>query len=209
MGACAAGAMIAGCVGYNIYPAGPDERGFTNVDNDPFPKLIEESMRWVVTRYPPDASTEFTAAAPSGPGKVAFTVNLPMGMSGEIGRRIIKDIGFNAQPLIEGNQKLPIYHISRIWVSGDDAKVDIIRPVLGVNGPSGQSATQAITVRLRGGVESWHVTSHRVWSFNALPVPALYFLPTVRTDPTSPGPPPADISVTPAPKVQTRERDSD
>ena len=35
-----------------------------------------------------------------------------------------------------------------------------------------------ITVRLRGGLAPWHVTSHNVWSFNSLPTPPLNYMPT-------------------------------
>jgi hypothetical protein len=63
-------------------------------------------------------------------------------------------------------------------VSGDEAKVDVIRPIKGLNaGPEGRPITQPITVRLRGGLKPWHVTSHNVWSFNSLPTPPLYYMP--------------------------------
>lgn len=175
--ACAA-TLPAGCVGFNVYPAAPGERGFTNVNSDPFPPIITAAVQWAVTRYPPDAVTEFSAAAPAGPGQTPFAINLPTGMNEQIGRRIVTRIGFNAQPLVPGNERLPIYHVARIAVSGDDAKVDIVRPVLGIPATGGRAATQGLTLRLRGGLKPWTVTSHRVWSFNAMPAPALNYLST-------------------------------
>ena len=48
---------LSGCVGYNVYPPMEGERGFTNVNSDPFPPVITEALRWTILRYPPNAHT--------------------------------------------------------------------------------------------------------------------------------------------------------
>lgn len=184
-------AAIPGCVGYNVYPPEPGDRGFTNPNDDPFPQVITGALQWAAVRYPPNASTEFSVAAPAGPEQ-DFALNLPSGMSALLAERIANNVGYGAQPLYPGNDTLPIYHVARVWISGDEAKVDVVRPVrtLLMGGPGGtQEVTQGITVRLRGGVQQWRVTSHRVWSINALPAPALNFVtayPAGSQSPTSP-----------------------
>ena len=170
-------ASLSGCVGYNVYPPMEGERGFTNVNSDPFPPVITESLRWVVLRYPPNSSAEWNQPAAGNVGVTPFAVNLPQGMNRELAERIVKNLGDGAEPMLAGNEKLPIYHVSRVSVSGDDAKVDIIRPVVDVAYTGqGKEVTQAITLRLRGGMQPWHVTSHREWSFNSLQPPALSYL---------------------------------
>ncbi len=168
-------ATSTGCVGHNVYPAEPGDRGFTNVNSDPFPPVLTAALQWAVVRYPPNVSTEFSPAAPAGPDG-PFALNLPAGTTPLLAQRIAINVGFGAQTLTPETQDLPIYHVSRVWISGDEAKVDVIRPVRGLPAAGGKDATQAITVRLRGGVQQWRVTSHRTWSFNALPTPALNFI---------------------------------
>ena len=172
-----AASNLGGCVGYNVYPPMEGQSGFTNPNSDPFPPVMTNAMQWVVLRYPPHAEAEWNAPAAGNVGTNAFAVNLPKGMDQSVARRIVKNIGNGAEPLVAGNETLPIYSISRVWVQGDDAKVDIVRPVVGMTGADGKPLTQGITVRLRGGLKPWTVTSHRLWSYNSMPQPALNFLP--------------------------------
>jgi hypothetical protein len=175
----AAGLFPAGCVGHNVYPPIEGEPGFTNPNNDPMPQLIIASLRWVVLRYPPNEQVEWNPPAAALPEGDRFAVNLPSGMNREVAFRTVEQIGFGAQAMIPGNEGLPTYHISRIWVSGDEAKVDLLRPVPGLasSGPGRPPVTQGITVRLRGGMQPWRVTSHRVWSMNSMSVPPLNYVP--------------------------------
>lgn len=197
--ACTLVATLPACVGYNVYPPEPGDRGFTNPNDDPFPPVITGALQWAVVRYPPNASTEFSVAAPAGPEQ-DFALNLPAGMSAILAERVAKNVGYGAKPLYPGNQELPVYHVARVWVSGDEAKVDVVRPVRGLpmGGPQGvKDVTQGITIRLRGGLQQWRVTSHRVWSMNAMATPALNF---VSADPvpasTTPSADPASSSET-------------
>ena len=171
-------AALPGCVGYNVYPPEPGDRGFTNPNDDPFPPVMTAALQWAVVRYPPNTGTEFSVAAPAGPEQ-DFTLNLPSGVSAILAERIAKNVGYGAMPLYPGNESLPVYHIARVWVSGDEAKVDVVRPIRGLpmSAAAGmKDATQGITIRLRGGVQPWRVTSHRVWSINAMSVPAMNFV---------------------------------
>lgn len=176
--AAALSAGLSGCVGYNVYPPEAGDRGFTNPNDDPFPPVMAAALQWAAVRYPPNTGTEFSVAAPAGPEQ-AFTLNLPSGLSPLLAERIAKNVGYGAEPLYPGNEKLPVYHVARVWVSGDEAKVDVVRPIRGLpmSAAAGmKDATQGITIRLRGGVQQWRVTSHRVWSINAMAVPALNFV---------------------------------
>lgn len=170
-------AALSGCVGHNIYPPMEGERGFTNVNSDPFPPVMTAALQWVTTRYPPNADAEWNQPAAGNFGITNFAVNMPRGLNRQIAERIVKNVGNGAQPMIPGNENLPVYHVSRVWVSGDEAKVDIIRPVVSVAfTEQGKPVTQAITIRLRGGLKPWTVSSHRLWSFNALQPPAINYL---------------------------------
>jgi hypothetical protein len=168
-------ATLSGChVGYNVYPPMEGERGFTNVNSDPFPTVMTESLRWVVLRYPPNANAEWRQPAEGNVGISPFIINLPAGLRPAIADKIVENVGSGALPVTQGNENLPTYHIARVWISGDEAKVDVIRPVFGLT-PDDKPLSQALTLRLRGGVAQWHVTSHRQWAFNALQAPALNY----------------------------------
>lgn len=169
--------VMSGCVGYNVYPPMEGEKGFTNVNSDPFPPVITEALKWTILRYPPNAHAEWNQPATGNVGVTAYAVNLPVGMNRAIAERIVKNVGQGAEPMLPGNEKLPIYHVSRIQVNGDDAKVDLVRPVVDMAYTGqGKPVTQGLTLRLRGGLAQWHVTSHREWAFNALQPPALNYL---------------------------------
>lgn len=171
------GSGLSGCVGYNIYPPMEGERGFTNVNSDPFPPVMTSALQWVTTRYPPNADAEWNQPAAGNVGVTPFAINLPRGVNRMLAERIIKNVGNGAQPMVPGSENLPTYHVSRIWVSGDEAKVDIVRPVVNVAFTNqGKPVTQGITVRLRGGMKQWTVSSHRLWSFNAMQPPAINYL---------------------------------
>lgn len=167
-----------GCVGYNVYPPEQGVGGFTNPNSDPIPPIMTEAVRWAITRYPAVEPAEWSPPLGVPPEGSRFAVSLPVGVNSLVYRRVIERIGFGAVPMEPGNENLPTYHVSRVWVSGDEAKVELIRPVPGIPATAeGKPATQGITIRLRGGVQPWHVTSHRVWALNALPVPPLNYVP--------------------------------
>lgn len=167
-----------GCVGYNVYPPEKGVGGFTNPNSDPIPPIMTEAVRWAITRYPAVEPAEWSPPLGVPPEGSRFAVNLPVGVNHLVYTRVVDRIGFGAVPMEPGNEHLPTYYVSRVWVSGDEAKVELIRPVPGIPPTAdGHPATQGITVRLRGGLEPWHVTSHRVWAINALPVPPLNYVP--------------------------------
>lgn len=173
-----------GCVGYATYPPMEGMRGFKNPNSDPLPRLMIESVKWVSTRYPPTAAQEWSAPPTIVPGEGAkFVVNLPAGVNADLYRSIARKIGPDCVPMEPGVETLPTYHVARIWVQGDEAKVDVLRPVPGARGAGAsgnadsRQITQGITVRLRGGVEAWHVTSHNVWTIGAMDVPPINYAP--------------------------------
>mgnify|MGYP000597035653 CR=1 FL=1 len=171
-------AALSGCVGYNVYPKQEGvNAGFTNPNSDPFPPIMTESLRWVITRFPAVAAAEWSPPLGVPPEGSRFAINLPVGVNRSVYLRTVERIGYGAVPMQPGNEGLPTYHISRIWISGDEAKVDVIRPLLMPAGVQSKPITEAITVRLRGGMQPWHVTSHRPWAINTLPVPELNYVP--------------------------------
>ncbi len=177
----AALALNPGCVGFHVYPPEEGLSGIANPNSSPIPELAKEALTWTVTRYPPTGGYEWTRTPANLPGgESKFVINLPSGFNAAIYRSIARDVSPNALPMEPGLESLPTYHVSRFYVVGDEAKVDVIRPVYGLpgNSPDTGAITQGITLRLRGGLSSWHVTSHTTWTPGALQVPPINYVPS-------------------------------
>ncbi len=189
---------LGGCVGYNVYPPQRGISGFHNPNSDPFPPIMTEAIRWTITRYPAVTPAEWSPPLGVPPEGSRFAVNLPVGVNRLVYLKVVERAGFGAVPMQPGNEHLPTYHIARVWVSGDEAKVDVVRPVPGMPlTASGKPVTQGITVRLRGGLKPWQVTSHRVWALNALESPEINYVPEEGA-PTPRPPRPADPPAEPS-----------
>jgi hypothetical protein len=214
-----AGAMN-GCVGYNVYPPELGTSGFTNPNSAPMYQIMTEALTWAVKKYPPGsqlpptasdvpipASEAEAAAAISGTGvePARVAISLFSTMSSEVYRYAVKEIGQGAVPLTPQSEHLPRYMVSRVWVLGDEAKVDVFRPVEGMGTDNGVAMYQPITVNLRGGMKFWRVTSYRVWSIGTFAAPAPEYLPGSVPTPVHepapepiPEPVPAEVKHSPA-----------
>ncbi|MBN8596817.1 MAG: hypothetical protein J0L78_03995 [Planctomycetes bacterium] len=123
------------------------------------------ALRWTAMRYPPP-----------GGDNAPFAINLPAGSSEETYERIVSLVGHGAQPISEANAKtLPVYHVTRVWLRGEIARIDIIRPVFEVaEKPGGGHVYRGVEVRLAGGWEPWRVTGSSEYEIGVLEPPALH-----------------------------------
>lgn len=169
----AATITLGGCYGYSSWPPVEGDTAVHSVNISPVPVVMGAALKFVADRYPPVVESE--------PGKTyadPFAISLPPGASINTYFSVAANTGPAARPLIEGDEKLPIYHVARVNVRGTSATVDIIRPVVGVAGkPADGAMYQAVTVYLSSGVSPWHVTYHRTLPMGMLEVPAPNPLP--------------------------------
>lgn len=204
--------LAGGCVGYNVYPPEQGTGGFSNPNSPPVYQLMTEALKWAVRKYPPGEQTPPTASevaipaseaeAAMAPGKdgepARVAISLFSDMKPDVYRSAVREIGQGAAPLTPETEHLPRYSVSRVWVCGDEAKVDVFKPVVGMGTDNGVALSQPITVNLRGGVKYWRVTSYRVWSIGTFPAPAPEYLagsvapPEPEPAPALPPPVPAD-----------------
>jgi hypothetical protein len=150
----------------NYPPITGDEFAIKNVNNSLNMKnAIAAALRWTAMRYPPP-----------GGENAPFAINLPAGSSEETYQRIVTLIGHGAQPISEANAKsLPVYHVTRVWLRGEIARIDIVRPVFEVaDKPSGGHVYRGVEVRLAGGWNPWHVTGSSEYEIGVLEPPALH-----------------------------------
>jgi hypothetical protein len=78
------------------------------------------------------------------------------------------------------NSGLPVFHVTRVWMRGNQATIDVLRPMpeLG-NDPQGRTVYQPVTVRLEAGFQPWRVVHARIWNPGDEVEPPPYFLPEV------------------------------
>jgi hypothetical protein len=172
------------------YPA------FGDPNSPPMYQIMGESLRWSIQKYPPgepaaaggDVAEVGSGALPAAPGGESprIAVSLVPGMYRDHYIRTAQLAGPGVVPLSPETTALPTYFVSRIWVGGDTAKVDLFRPVTRLGNPDGSKVYQGLTINLRGGLRAWHVTSHKVWGIGALEVPEPTYLPAQSGVPSVP-----------------------
>lgn len=206
-GAVCIGTALPGCVGYTTYPPIQGAGGGKNPNVGDVFDNVAFSYKWMMRNYPPGTSssptdeitvpTDNTGVPQTGTVAISF---LP-GMRRESCLRVMEIIGPGAVPLTPETEGLPIYRISTLDVLGDSARVTVHRPV--GKDAAGNSLYQAVTLRLRGGFNRWHVVSHRVWGVNTVPPPEAVYLPTIDAPapPLPAAPQPADAVPPPSPEA--------
>ena len=158
------GLGLAGCIGYTTYPAASWQVASNEMNGPPADEIMIASIKWAMNRYEEGSG-----------GSVA--VNLPDVVRDRTYSVIVSRSGDRAVPMEPGLEDLPTYHLVRLWVRGEKAEVDLLRPVtdLGAS-PTGEQIVQAVTLYLEGGLHRWRVERARHWSIGTDAVPALHYL---------------------------------
>ncbi len=145
---------LAGCAAYANYPSIGRDAAVNDPNVAPLPTLAYLGVRWTVDRYPVEG---------------AYVVNWPRGMGRARATTLADRLGDGARLVSPGTRGLPTYHVSRIWLRGDRAEVDVMRPV---GGPD--AGHQMVTVHLRSDLGRWEVASTKLWPVGMGEVPELY-----------------------------------
>ncbi len=152
-------AALSGCAGYANYPQiGKDDVAVNNPNVAPTPEAAFVALRWVIRRHPVE-----------GP----YTINMPAGTYRRTGERVIQLLGDpNARLLTPQNQNLPCYHVKQVWVRGERATVEVLRPVLRppMDIPSAAPSSplyQSFWVKCEAGWKPWRVIHARAWPMGA------------------------------------------
>jgi len=125
--------------------------------------LLAECVSWAAENYPP-------------PGDSQFAINLPKGLTHEQYVGIAARIGERATPITPETEHLPAYHIGWVWMRGDNARVDVFRPVFRLS-RSDDVVYQAITLYLHRRWASWRVERTQPWDPGVVSLPPVYYLP--------------------------------
>jgi hypothetical protein len=156
-------ALVAGCVSYATYPAVPQNTALNDPNTPAMSDVMLAGLRYVAVKYPPGGRPDpLTEPAPA-PGPT-FAVNLPPGISPKGYERIVGLVGNGAVALTPETSHLPIYHVTYMRVRGDQAQINILRPVTELPPtPKGMPVMQEIKLQLSGGLHPWKVITSREW----------------------------------------------
>ncbi|MGP1345638.1 MAG: hypothetical protein ACTS3F_03085 [Phycisphaerales bacterium] len=151
---------LGGCASYINYPPVGDDWAINHTNVNPSHAIMEAGMLRALRR----------SGAPGGLAYDAYVVNPPRGTELRHAEALVNRL--NAVPGFEGaqivtpdNAHLPAFHITRLWVRGDAAVVDVLRPIMTVRPqPGATEVHQPYTVWLRGGgLEQWRTVATRDW----------------------------------------------
>lgn len=149
-----------GCAGYINYPPVGDDWAINSTNVSPSLAIMEAGMLRALRR----------SGAPGSLQHGTYVVNPPRGTQLRYAEALVQRL--NAVPGFEGaqivtpeNGDLPVYHITKLWVRGDEAIIDILRPIPSILPAQGQQEVfQPYTVWLRGGAfEHWRTVATRDW----------------------------------------------
>lgn len=176
----AAGAVgLSGCaeaVGMASYPPAPTQTVFADPNKPAVFNAIAAGLAAVIDRYPPIAGVAM--------------LNVPIDLTSDRAAELVEDV----QALLDQRQgrqaprvelytdsgaREPIYHLSRVWVTGNSAKVDVSWEP---NGPDPTRRARAATVDLAGYVYGWEAKSVQLRASGLFTVPELV-VPEQRRNP--------------------------
>lgn len=147
-------APLTGCVALVAsWPAVGDDTAINDPNVSPMPKVIAAGVRESLRRNPP-------------PGN--FILNLPEGLEQWRAQRIAAEISPSALIVTSDTPDYPVYHVTRVWVRGDRARVDVVRPL------DAPRTWQRDTVHLRHGIDGWQPEYVKIWPLGMATPGSLY-----------------------------------
>lgn len=173
-GALVTGAL-SGCSGFGDYNPGSPAQDLSNLPDPNQPniqRVMTASLQYVIARYR------------QGGVEQPLAINLPPGMRQSNYFTVAKQVGQNVQPVTDAiinTNSMPIYHVGAIQLRGNNADVDIYRPLteLAPDPKTGKPVYQVIRVKLEGGLQPWRALIGRSYSPGAFEAPQFYTLPNV------------------------------
>lgn len=170
-----AGALT-GCSGFGDYNPGSPTNSVENLPDPNQPniqRVMTASLQYVIARH-----------RQGGTAEQAIAINLPPGMRQSNYNTVAKLVGQNVHPVTEAiinTDSMPIYHVGAIQLRGNNANVDIYRPLteIGPDPKTGKPVYQVFRVNLKGGLQPWRAMIGRSYSPGAFAAPTFYTLPNV------------------------------
>jgi len=163
-------AAMTGCIGgYSNYP---QEEGVTWVnarDTASIREPMAKALRHIIEK---DIADQTNMELPGDGPLVA--VNIPGGIAPESYRWIADNSGGRATPLSETASGLPIYHIGQVRIRSNNVRVDVLRPITGLEQGVANPVYVGVEVWMKGATGARSIDRVRWREVGTLKVPAIY-----------------------------------
>lgn len=118
---------LAGCTGYANYPPAPGTTWVNARDTASIRVPMARALEYVINE---DLEQQTDLDLPeSGP---IVAINVPGGIASTSYRWIAEHAHPRAVPMSESNTGLPIYHVAAVRIRADVIRVDVLRPISGL-----------------------------------------------------------------------------
>jgi len=158
-----------GCLSYSNYP---QEDGVTWVNARDTASIREPMAKALEHIIEQDIADQTNMELPGDGPLVA--VNVPGGIAPESYRWVAENAGGRAVPLSETLGGLPIYHIGQVRIRGNDVRVDVLRPITGLEQAVASPVYVGVEVWMKGATGARQIDRVRWREVGTLTVPELY-----------------------------------
>ncbi len=163
--------VLGGCAPYVTYPASEADRGGVgDVNLEPSMTVQRLAVGRVLAMDLGSGVLPMRGVASQAEG--LWVLNPAGGTTLVRAQRMRRSIDVAGRGLLvgePGSESAPVYSVTRVWVRGDSARVDVVRPVE-------DDRFERVTVRLRAGSRPWRVESVYEWP-GAVDEPELFGWP--------------------------------
>ena len=198
-GAASVLAAAAGCLNYSNYPPEPGTTWINARDTASIREPMAKALKHVIEQ---DIADQTNLNLPADGALVA--INIPGGIAPESYRWVAANAGGRAAPLSEGGSTagLPIYHIGQVRIRGRDVRVDVLRPITGLEQNVSNPVYVGVEVWMEGSTGTRQIDRTRWREVGTLDAPELFTIEsieeafTARTEPEA-DEPVEDVDETP------------
>lgn len=141
-------ALNASCTPHARYPDIDGDVATTDLNILPSPIVMRLALKRVGERH-------LDGARP-------YAIDFPPNVDEELARDIAAKMGEHVSVAWDAPAGAPVIKVVRVWVLGDQAQVDVQRPVADLG-------TQLLTVRLRSDIRGWRIDGLRSWPVGLRP----------------------------------------
>ncbi len=163
-----------GCLTYSNYP---QEEGVTWInarDTASIREPMAKALKYIIEK---DIADQTNMELPGDGPLVA--VNIPGGIAPESYRWIAANAGGRAVPLSESNDGLPVYHIGAVSIRGATVRVDVLRPITGLEQNVPNPVNVGVEVWMKGSTGARSIERTRWREVGTIATPALHTIEDV------------------------------
>lgn len=151
--ALAAGLLVGGCALYMNYPPLEGDTSINNPNYRPMPEVVQIGLNEVTRRYPVEGG---------------YVVNLPKGTTLKTAQWVQAGLGEGARLVGSGGEGMPVFHVTRVWIRGGEARVEVLAPEV-------QGEARGVVVEMTSsGISGWRTERVRTLARGAVVEPPLY-----------------------------------